>query len=168
MSGLIFTDYIKENILKKAGMNNSGYFSFDSLPNKTAQGYIDFEDGTWKTNIYSLPVIGGSDGGAYITVEDMALLWKALLTYNLLGVKYTQKLLTPYVKNEDNEYYGYGIWIEKTNETISKYHIMGYDPGVSFHSAYYPVSNTTLVVCSNASSGAFDVMEEVERILKND
>ena len=39
-------------------MTESGYFSLDSLPPNTALGYIDNPDGTWKTNIYSLPVKG--------------------------------------------------------------------------------------------------------------
>lgn len=165
VSGMRFTDYIEKNIFKKAGMKDSGYFAFDSLPSKTAQGYIDFEDGSWKTNIYSLPVRGGSDGGAYITVKDMALLWEALLTYQLVSEFYTNKLLTPHVAVKNERYYGYGIWIDQTEREISKYHIMGYDPGVSFHSAYYPGINTILVNCSNASSGAYGVMTEIEKLL---
>lgn len=164
VSGLRFTDYVEKNIFKKAGMMDSGYFAFDSLPSKTAQGYIDFEDGTWKTNIYSLPVKGGSDGGAYITVKDMMILWESLLKHQLLSQSTTNKLLTPYVVDDGENYYGYGIWIDKTGAEISKYHIMGYDPGVSFHSAFYPKSNTILVVCSNASKGAYGVMEEVEKL----
>ncbi|WP_075618019.1 serine hydrolase domain-containing protein [Paenisporosarcina indica] len=164
-SGMRFTDYIEKNIFKKAGIEDSGYFAFDSLPSKTAQGYIDFEDGSWRTNIYSLPVRGGSDGGAYITVKDMMLLWDSLLNHQLLNESMTNKLLTPHVVGNGERYYGYGLWIDKTGGEISKYHIMGYDPGVSFHSAYYPGINTILVVCSNASSGAFGVMTEVEKIL---
>ena len=165
ISGLQFTDYVEKYIFKKAGMIDSGYFTFDNLPINTAHGYIDFEDGTWKTNIYSLPVKGGSDGGAYITVEDMVLFWEAFLMHELVNEFFTNKILTPHVKNEDDSFYGYGIWIKKTKGIISKYHIMGYDPGVSFHSAYYPLSNTILVVCSNASTGAFDVMKVVEKTI---
>lgn len=162
VSGVKFTDYVEKNIFHRAGMMNSGYFAFDSLPGHTAQGYIELEDGTWKTNIYSLPVKGGSDGGAYITVEDMVLLWEALFQHKLLSESITKKLLTPYVHNEKGDYYGYGIWIKQTEGLISKYHVMGYDPGVCFHSGYYPLSQTIMVVCSNASSGAFGVMKEIE------
>jgi len=166
ISGMRFTNYIEKNIFKTAGMQNSGYFAFDSLPNNTAQGYIDYEDGTWKTNIYSLPAIGGSDGGGFVNTKDMALLWEALLDHKLLSETSTRILLTPHVKDTDEHYYGYGLWIRKKNGEINKYHVMGYDPGVSFHSAYYPISKTTLVVCSNASSGAFGVMKEVEKIMQ--
>lgn len=49
VSKLPFTDYVEKNIYKKAGMVNSGYYEFDSLPQNTALGYIDFPYGTWKT-----------------------------------------------------------------------------------------------------------------------
>ncbi len=165
-SQLQFDDYIEKNIFKKAGMVDSGYFEFDSLPKRTALGYIDSPDGTWKTNSYSLPVKGGPDGGAFVTVNDMANLWDALMSYQLLSEEYTCKLLTPYSRtNDKNSYYGYGVWIEKNDIEIMKYHIMGYDPGVSFHSAYYPKSSITAVICSNKSEGAYDILKEIEKEL---
>ncbi|KAB7672059.1 serine hydrolase domain-containing protein [Bacillus sp. B1-b2] len=164
-SKLAFTEYVEEYIFKKAGMKHSGYFEFDSLPPNTALGYIDLPDGAWKTNLYSLPVKGGSDGGAYVSVLDMARLWDALKNEDLLSEEYTTKLLTPYIQtnpNYPNKFYGYGVWIEKRDEEVWKYHIMGYDPGVSFHSAYYPKNAINTVVCSNKSEGAYDIMRVIE------
>ncbi|OAS84223.1 MULTISPECIES: serine hydrolase domain-containing protein [Metabacillus] len=162
-SQLQFTDYIEGNIFKKAGMVNSGYFEFDSLPKSTALGYIDLPNGTWKTNIYSLPVKGGSDGGAFVTVNDMANLWDSLVNNQLLSEEYTHMLLTPYIRtNDKNSFYGYGVWIEKNDDEIIKYHIMGYDPGVSFHSAFYPKTSIKTVICSNKSKGAYGIMKEIE------
>jgi len=44
---------------------------------------------------------------------------------------------------------------------------MGYDPGVSFHSAFYPEISIKTVVCSNKSEGAYDIMKQIEKeILK--
>ena len=149
-------------------MNSSGYFELDSLPSNTALGYIDFPNGEWKTNIYSLPVKGGSDGGAFVTARDMASLWSAILHNRLLNEEHTKKLLTPHIyTNNQDSYYGYGVWVKKQNDETFKYHIMGYDPGVSFHSAFYPKTSTTTVICSNKSEGAFDIMIEIENeILK--
>lgn len=163
-SQIKFADYIKENIFKKSGMDDSGYFEFDSLPRRTAFGYIDFPNGTWKTNIYSLPVKGGSDGGAFVTVNDMANLWDALINNQLLSKEYTHQLLTPYINTSDdgNSFYGYGVWIKKNDNEILKYHIMGYDPGVSFHSAFYPKTLIKTIICSNKSEGAYDIMKEIE------
>ncbi len=164
-SKMEFTDYVEEHIFKKAGMADSGYFSMDRLPANTAFGYIDSPDGTWKTNIYSLPVKGGPDGGAYITVNDMAKLWKALFGQLLLKEETLARLLTPHAQVNETGYHGYGIWIKKEPGYGVKYHVMGYDPGVSFHSAYYPDTKATVVVCSNKSQGAYDIMAAVEKEL---
>ena len=168
-SQLEFSEYVEEHIFKKADMSDAGYFEFDSLPRHTALGYIDLPNGKWKTNIYSLPVKGGSDGGAFVTVNDMGNLWDSLLNNQLLNEEHTNKLLTPYVRtNNKNGFYGYGVWIEKKEDEIFKFHIMGYDPGVSFHSAFYPKTAIKTVICSNKSKGAFDIMREIEEeIQKN-
>lgn len=164
-SGLTFTDYVEKRIFKKAGMKDSGYFAFDSLPERVALGYIDNADGTWKSNIYSLPVKGGSDGGAFVTVTDMSRFWEALINYRLINKALTIQLLTAHTQVKEDSFYGYGVWIKKNGSLISKYHIMGYDPGVSFHSAYYPDSSFKLVVCSNKSEGAFAIMKGIEEEL---
>lgn len=162
LTGVTFTEYVEANIFAPCGMEDSGYFSLDQLPKNTAIGYIDHEDGSWKSNSYSIPIKGGADGGAYITAEDMTKCWKGLLQHKLLSEKYTSKLLTPYVSNEDGDYYGYGIWIEKRNDVVYKYHVMGYDPGVCFHSAFYPSTGITVVIPSNKSYGAYDITEVIE------
>ncbi|WP_226646014.1 serine hydrolase domain-containing protein [Mesobacillus subterraneus] len=166
-SGMEFTAYVEEHIFERAGMTKSGYFSFDALPSNTALGYIDSPDGSWKTNIYSLPVKGGSDGGAYVTVEDMSKLWIALFGQLLLKEEILNKLLNPHVQVNETGYYGYGVWIKKQDDDIFKYHVMGYDPGVSFHSAYYPAAETIATVCSNKSSGAYDILEVIEETLQD-
>ncbi|WP_369379732.1 serine hydrolase domain-containing protein [Lysinibacillus fusiformis] len=165
-SGLVFSDYIQQNIFDRVKMTESGYFSLDALPSNTALGYIDNPDGTWKTNIYSLPVKGGSDGGAFVTVGDMAKLWQALMNFELLNEDLTQQLLTVHVETSGNNGYGHGVWIKKNSKSsILKYHVMGYDPGVCFHSAYYPESSFKVVICSNKSSGAIDIMKGIEEAL---
>ncbi len=40
---------------------------------------------------------------------------------------------------------------------------MSYDPGVSFHSAFYPKMSITAVICSNKSKGAYDITQEIEK-----
>ncbi|MFC4410394.1 serine hydrolase domain-containing protein [Chungangia koreensis] len=161
VTGRTFRDYIMEELFGKVEMKDSGYFFMDRLPINTAFGYIS-ED---RTNIYSLPIVGGSDGGAYITAKDMAKFWKALMNHELLSAELTKRLLTPHVEVEEGEYYGYGVWISKQDDSIYKYHVMGYDPGVSFHSGFYPQSGLTLVVVSNKSEGAYAITKKVEELI---
>jgi CubicO group peptidase (beta-lactamase class C family) len=165
-TGLSFTKYVEDYIFQPAGMEESGYFSLDQLPQNTALGYIDNnEDGTWKTNTYSIPIKGGADGGAFITAPEMVKLWKALFEYRLLNEETTKLLLTPHICEKDEEYYGYGIWISKKDDKIFKYHVMGYDPGVSFHAAVYSESGTILVIPSNKETGPFAIMKAFEENL---
>lgn len=167
-SQLPFSEYIEEHIFKKAGMANAGYFEFDSLPENTALGYIELPNNKWKTNIYSLPAKGGSDGGAYVTVGDMKNFWDALLHNKLLNEELTSELLIPHVPTgKENSFYGYGLWIQKRDKDLFKFHVMGYDPGVSFHSAFYPDTSITTVICSNQSEGAFEIMKEIEEEISN-
>lgn len=64
-TGLEFPEYIDNNIFLPCGRKDSGYFSMDKLPKNTALGYINEENGTWRTNIYFLPIKGCADGGEF-------------------------------------------------------------------------------------------------------
>ncbi|KMN44277.1 serine hydrolase domain-containing protein [Bacillus sp. LK2] len=164
-TGLEFTEYIKKNIFMPIGMNDSGYFSLDKLPTHTALGYIkDGNNEKWRTNTYSIPIKGGADGGAYITAPDMLKFWEALFNNEILNREYTKLLLTPHILVNDSQSYGYGIWIEKKQNNIIKYHVMGYDPGVSFRSAVYPDLGITLVIPSNKGAGPEKLMAEIEGV----
>ncbi|WP_160036934.1 serine hydrolase domain-containing protein [Paenibacillus sp. An7] len=136
ISGMEFTTYIENNIFRRCGMHESGYYRMDQLPAGTALGYID-EDQCWRTNIYSLPINGGPDGGAYTTVKDLKIFWNALLESDLLNTHYTKLLLTPHAQENEFIHYGYGVWILKINNEICKYFVMGSDPGVSMQSSVY-------------------------------
>lgn len=169
ITGQPFSDYVAEHVLVPARMTDSGYFEMDALPPKTAHGYIDLPDGRWKTNIYSIPAKGGADGGVYVTIKDMATAWDALLEHRLLSPASTARLLTPHVgADDDNWYYGYGVWIDQRDREIFKYYLMGYDPGANFHSAVFPTLGTMVVVCSNRTDGAFEMMRAIENTLTSE
>ncbi|WP_377890984.1 serine hydrolase domain-containing protein [Alkalihalobacillus sp. R86527] len=158
-----FTDYVSTNIFEPSGMHDSGYFPQDALPKNTAKGYIDFKDGTWKTNVYSIPKKGGPDGGAYITAPDMINFWESLINGRLISKPFVFNLLTPHVHVKGSTHYGYGVWIDKNENAITKYHVMGYDPGVSFHSAYYPSSDLMIAIPSNKERGPYKLLKILEQ-----
>lgn len=157
-----FTDYVEQHIFQPCWMKDSGYFALDALPANTAQGYIDSGKGHKISNIYSIPVVGGGDGGAYVTAADMHKLWCGLLEHKLLQAETTALLLTPHIHEREDSYYGYGVWIQVRGQKVLKYHIMGYDPGISFHSACYPGSGLTCTAICNQSNGAYRMMAAVE------
>ncbi|WP_034759711.1 serine hydrolase domain-containing protein [Rossellomorea vietnamensis] len=158
LSGMTVQEYINKHIFEPANMNASGYFRLDRLPENTAYGYIDETGSSWRTNMYSIPIQGGADGGAYVTGPDMLSFWEALLTNKLLNEESTRLISKPHVRVKEGVNYGYWMWLNLPH----KHHVMGYDPGVSFHSAYYPKENIKTVILSNESSGAFDIMKLIE------
>ncbi|WP_047980973.1 serine hydrolase domain-containing protein [Ornithinibacillus contaminans] len=165
VTGMSFTDFIEENVFRKAKMHQSGYFSLDQLPANTAIGYIDDEEtGQWKSNLYSIPVKGGADGGAFITAGDMMNFWEALFANELLTKETTETLLTPHANSNRELAYGYGIWISMRDNEITKYHVMGYDPGVNFRSAVY-LDGAKVVIASNKNDGAFSIMKAIEEFI---
>lgn len=162
-TGLEFAEYIEKNIFNPIGMNDSGYFSLDRLPRHTALGYIkDETNQNWRINAYSIPIKGGADGGAYVTASDMLKFWSALFNNKILEKEYTKLFLTPHIQVNNKQSYGYGIWIETRQNNIFKYHVMGYDPGVSFRSAVYPDLGITLIIISNKGSGPEKLLAEIE------
>lgn len=164
LTGNTFQEYVAKHIFNQCGMNSSGYYEMDKLPENTALGYIQ-DEGVWKSNIYSVPVKGGADGGAFVTAADMIRFWEALIDQTLLSEAMTEEFLKPKVRVKEGVSYGYGLWINTESDRVYKYHVMGYDPGVSFHSSYYPSEKLSLAVLSNRSSGAYEMMKFVEDLL---
>jgi len=157
-----FADYIESNIMAPIGMTDSGYYEVDQLPGNTALGYIDFPDGSWKTNLFALPAKGGPDGGVYVTVRDMGIFWDALENSELLTPDMTHELLEPRELVDDDIYYGYGGYMEVNEAGVVKLIQMGYDPGVNYRAVYYPETALTIVVCSNVEDGAYEMLKEIE------
>ncbi|WP_425288307.1 serine hydrolase domain-containing protein [Terribacillus halophilus] len=161
LAGQPFTAFVQRHIFEPAGMTEAGYFTFDKLPGNTAIGYIKEEEG-YRSNIYALPVKGGADGGVYVSASDMARFWDALFQYELLSTELTGELLKPHVQVDEETCYGYGIWIKKVANEIKKYYVIGFDPGVSFHAAYYPESGRKIVVPSNHGAGPYYIVQAME------
>lgn len=164
LTGMSFTDYVEQHIFQPCGMKDSGYFRMDRLPERTAIGYIG-NDADWRTNIYSLPIVGGPDGGAYTTVHDLAAFWHALLDNRLLSESLTDTLLFPHVQDSGELHYGYGVWMIRREDETFKYFVMGYDPGVIMQSSYYPQLKAEAHILSNVESGADFIAAEVDERL---
>lgn len=131
------------------------------------EGKMDFKPGErFKSNIYSIPVIGGSDGGAFTTTNDLAKLWKALLNYELLSEELTVEMLKEQIHVEDDCYYGYGIWLIKKDDKIIQYYIVGEDPGVTMISSVYPEKNVSFSVLANTEYGTWDISGKIEEVMK--
>jgi CubicO group peptidase (beta-lactamase class C family) len=162
-----FGAYVQEHVFDRAGMGDSGYFYTDRLPSRTAYAYIRDADGSWRTNFFAVPIVGGSDGGAFTTAPDMARFWRALLGGELLGHEMTGTLLEPQIATglkAPYTHYGYGVWIDRSGDTVRRYFVEGADPGVAMRSAAYPDRDLILTLIGNTQNALWPLLREVERI----
>jgi CubicO group peptidase (beta-lactamase class C family) len=166
LTGTSYSQFVTEQILHPIGMNRSGYFAFNRLPDNTAYGYIKENQG-WRSNIYNLPIIGASDGGAYTTVKDMRTMWKAFWSNAIISAKLVELFTKPHSQAETegkHSYYGHGIWIYKHHDLCEEY-ITGSDAGVSFKSAIIRADNLVFSVISNTSHGAWEMLRVMDQFL---
>jgi len=154
VSGVQYQQFVNDNIFSPCIMMRTGFYRSDSLPNNTSYGYIkDDESGDWRTNHFSLPVVGGSDGGLFTCAEDMDKLWRAVFANNILSESMTTAFLKSYVVIDDEgdgngESYGLGVYHYKDNEKLVHFAVGG-DSGVGFCTAYYPKTKTVISCFSN-------------------
>ena len=168
VTGLPYQQYVEQAIFQAIGMKRSGYFAFNQLPEGTALGYIDEESG-WRTNIYNLPIVGASDGGAYTTAGDLTTLWKAFWGNEILPPDLVEIYASPYVKAEtegEGKYYGHGLWMDMGLDGQPEIYITGVDAGVSFRSSVERASDLQVSVLSNTTNGAWPVLRDIDNALK--
>jgi CubicO group peptidase (beta-lactamase class C family) len=167
ITGIPYQQYVEQEIFKPIGMNKSGFFAFNRLPGQTAFGYIEEESGGWRTNIYNLPIVGASDGGAYTTIGDLDLLWTSFWANEILPNDLVKLYATPHVKakKEDEATY-YGLWINSGSKEAPEFYILGGDAGVSFRSSIKRASGLQITVISNTSNGAWPVLRDIRSAIE--
>ncbi len=163
VAGCSFHTLIEERVLRRCGMTDSGFFRFDRLPPRVANGYVETGNGGWRTNIYSLPIIGGPDGGMFATVGDIDRLWRgffagAMLTPELV-VMFMKKAAT--VVGKKHSFYGHGVWIHDDGAGPPLHYIVGSDAGVSFRSSAHS-EGTYATVVSNTSKGTWPMIKAID------
>lgn len=110
VTGRAYRAVVQKQWLEPIGMHRSGDSALDRLPEETAWGYAEEDDG-WRTNIYNVPIIGSSDGGAFVTADDLAALWDAFWAHKILCKETVDVLTQPFVRAGKRRHYGHGIWI---------------------------------------------------------
>jgi CubicO group peptidase (beta-lactamase class C family) len=155
VSGMEFTAYVEDRVLRACGMADTGYFSLDDLPGRVALGYVPAEGGRWTTNLYSIPIVGGPDGGAFTTAPDLGRFWDALMGGRLLTAPTLRAMLQPHGRT-DTGHYGYGLWLED-GEPGFAFQMIGEDPGVGFFSGLDPSTGRQLTVLGNVAAPVWEM-----------
>lgn len=161
VTGEDFRAFVQRRIFDPCGMGQSGYFAMDALPDNTAVGYLAPDEADRRSNIFSVPSIGGPDGGAFTTAGDMRRFWQALLSGRLLSPGLVERFTTPTVQTGPDDpagHYGYGIWLQETPRgRIAS--VVGGDPGVSMQSGIRLSDGLVITVLSNVQYGATDMAQ---------
>lgn len=110
VSGINYYEYVRDNVYKVAGMNNTDAYEKDKPVKNLARSYSKYEEDELinfrdpKKGPYAndatdwIAVKGTAAGGGYSTVEDMLAYMKALNSNKLISKKYTDMLINRFEK----------------------------------------------------------------------
>lgn len=160
-AGTAFVDLVQQRVYIPADMADTAYLRSDTLPERTALGYLDVDG--HRSNVLHLPVRGSGDGGAYTTVADVHRLWQAVLDFTVLDEATLTAAWRPRSDiPAEGSRYGLGFWLHATGPGLM---FDGSDAGVSFRTVHDPDSDTTHTVIANWSDGAWPVTRALDQIL---
>jgi len=164
VSGIPYQQFVKDNIIVPCKLAHTGFYRMDSLPFNTALGYMQDEDTEeWRTNIFNLPVLGGSDGGLFTCANDLDILWRAIFSNKILSEKATLLFLKPHIKmgedDEHSDWYGLGVYLYEKENNFT-YYAVGGDSGVDFFTAYFPQTKVVVSALCNTGFNTFPLLEE--------
>ena len=163
ITGMLFDNYLEKNVFCPCGMFNTGYYELDRLPAKCANSYIyDENRKEYYTNIYSVDAKGTGAGGAFTTLLDVEKFWDNLLGGKLLSDNLLKEMLSLQSHSGDN-YYGYGIWLEKTEDGTLEPWFQGCDPGVSFLSSYDRNQKLNITIISNTGNNVWEIKGKITK-----
>ena len=160
LTGRLYRDFVHDHVLQPAGMDRSGFYAFNDLPDNTANGYLEDRS---TTNIYQLPVRGGGDGGMYTTTDDLRAFWDSLFSYRILSQELTATYLKTHCILDTTDGYGCGIFKRLDG---SMFAIAGGDAGVGFDSRYYVQERIIVNILSNITNGNEEMKDVMLRHLR--
>lgn len=157
LAGAPFTEVAQERVLDRAGMGSSGFLRLDEAVPDVAVGYLPRTgpEDPWRTNVFSVPVVGGADGGAFATARDLD---RFLREYDgpLLGDLH-DTVLAPHADAGEGFGYGYGVVLYPDG----RFGHGGGDPGVEVLAQRWPDQDVDVVVLCNVEDLAGDVRDRL-------
>lgn len=163
VSGLPFIEAVETRVLAPAGMLSSGYPALDEVCPDLAVNYLEplAEGGPWRTNIYSVPAVGGGDGGAVTTAADVDRFLRTVASGGVWRGVTPEDVLAPRLAAEDRWAPGYGVDVRDDGVFCKD----GGDPGVATFARFNPATDTSLVLLANVDwdtvPGIGEVLDQV-------
>lgn len=162
-SGLPFPRAAADRVLGPAGMSASGYLAADEPHPHVATGYLAPRGvgEPWRSNVFSVPAVGGGDGGAYVTAGDADRLVRAIES-GRWGDEVREQVLTRHADIGNGWSAGYGVEIGPDGAWGKD----GGDPGVSALAHYDPRVGVALVVLANTEDTGDVVADAALRLAR--
>jgi CubicO group peptidase (beta-lactamase class C family) len=163
VSGMEYSDYVREHVYRPAGMSATGEFDLDSVNPNLAVGYdrTFTETGVvFRNNLFEHVVRGGPAGGGYSTVDDLHRFAVALLDGRLVSPA-TVRLLTSTKPELGSPHYGFGFGMFPDGGFG---HTGGF-PGISSRLDILP-GGYLLVALSNLSQGSEPLGQRVRELVR--
>jgi CubicO group peptidase (beta-lactamase class C family) len=156
VAGTPYTEAVQARVLDPAGMTASGFFRLDEAVTDVATGYLPqtSPDLPRRTNVYSIPVVGGADGGAMSTTGDVDRFLRAYADGTLLG-DLTEVMLRPHADAFDGFLEGYGVHLYPDG----RWGHGGGDPGVAVIANRWPDDDLNVVVLGNTEGPVGEVRD---------
>jgi CubicO group peptidase (beta-lactamase class C family) len=156
IAGTPYPEAVRARVLEPAGMTASGFFRLDEAVPNVATGYraVPPPGLHRRTNIYSIPVVGGADGGAMSTTGDLDRFLHAYADGTLLG-DLTEVMLRPHADASDGFFEGYGVHLYPDGGWGHG----GGDPGVAVIANRWPHDDLDVVVLSNTAGPVGEVRD---------
>lgn len=150
VTGQLYEQVLKENILNPAGMTNSGYVHTDMIYENKAKGYSG-NFGVIVPARFIDMTIPYAAGSMYSTAEDLYKWDQALYTEKLLKKESLEKMFTPGLNN-----YGYGWGIADAPIEDKKVKVYAHSGGIfGFNTLIvrFPEDNNLIVILNNIDNG---------------
>jgi len=157
-SGQSYSNYVLNQVIKKAGLKNTFVNRPDSILANRVKGYMKDENG-WHNAMY-ISMEGPYSAGAIIsTVEDLYKWNIALFGNKVISPASLTKMTTPYLQN-----YGYGLSINTFQNHLEIGHAGGI-PGFVSYLVCFPKDSIAIVVLSNNSNDSPGIAKALAAIL---
>ena len=163
VSGMPFSRYVSEYILKPARMNDSGLLQAEDVSPNKATGYKQLDRGKYgDRTLWHFP--GSSCGGLYVTAEDLFRYVRALLDKKLLSAESLSLLMSPKTKEADQGRAAYAWWVNTIGGQEAVGHTGG-TPGFSSSLYIFPGLGYTAIVLSNSWRGTTGITDLINSAL---
>jgi len=165
-SGRRYRAYVTESIINPCGLSHTGFYRTNALPHNAAYGYmLDEVTGEWQSNLFHIPIAGGSDGGLYTCAADLDTLWRTVFSGGLLSRNMLECFVYPHVsRGQENKAYGLGVYLQRVKEDYV-YYAVGGDFGVDFFTAYFPKTGVVASVLGNTEMNTWPLLARLFAVL---